>query len=267
EKLVDRLLASPRYGERWARRWLDLARYADTNGYEKDRPRSMWPYRDWVIQALNEDLPFDRFTIDQLAGDLLPGATLNERIATGFHRNTMLNEEGGADPLEFRWHAVNDRVATTGTTWLGLTLNCCQCHNHKFDPISQREYYQIAAFLNNCDEPTIDVPSSTIAARRAELQARIKSREAEVARYFAPDPLADADDRRPLEGQRTAYLDARFQAWRDIERAKAVNWTVLKPVTAKGNIPFLTVESDGTVFVSGDKSKRDVYDLSFQTDL
>jgi hypothetical protein len=118
ERLVDRLLASPQYGERWARRWLDLARYADTNGYEKDRNRNIWPYRDWVVHALNADMPFDQFTIEQIAGDLLPNSTPEQKIATGFHRNTMLNEEGGIDPLEFRFHAMTDRVATTGATWL-----------------------------------------------------------------------------------------------------------------------------------------------------
>jgi Protein of unknown function (DUF1553)/Protein of unknown function (DUF1549)/Planctomycete cytochrome C len=267
EKLVDRLLDSPHYGERWARRWLDLARYADTNGYEKDRPRTMWLYRDWVIQALNNDLPYDRFTIEQLAGDLLPGATLDQRIATGFHRNTMLNEEGGADPLEFRWHAVNDRLATTGTVWLGLTLNCCQCHNHKFDPIAQKEYYQLAAFLNNCDEPTIDVPSPEVAARRAEAEQEIAAREAALFKRFPPDPLAQSDDKRSPDELRQAYLDARFRAWLHVERSKAVTWTALKPTAAKGNIPSLTIESDGTIFVSGDHSKRDVYDLSFRTDM
>jgi mono/diheme cytochrome c family protein len=267
ERLVDRLLRSPHYGERWARRWLDLARYADTNGYEKDRPRTMWLYRDWVIRALNDDLPFDQFTIQQLAGDLLPGATLDQRIATGFHRNTMLNEEGGADPLEFRWHAVNDRVATTGTVWLGLTLNCCQCHNHKFDPITQKEYYQLEAFLNNCDEPTIDVPSAEVAARRAEAEKQIEVREAGLAKLFPPDPLAQSDDPRTPDEQRQAYLEARFNAWLATERSRAVNWTVLKPFEATGNVPLLTVESDGSVFVSGDKSKRDVYDVSFRTPL
>ena len=156
--LVDRLLASPHYGERWARRWLDLARYADTNGYEKDRARSIWPYRDWVINALNADMPFDQFTIEQLAGDMLPNATRDQRVATGFHRNTMLNEEGGIDPLEFRFHAMTDRVATTGTIWLGLTVGCAQCHTHKYDPITHREYYQLMAFLNNADEPDLDLP-------------------------------------------------------------------------------------------------------------
>src|SRR5206468_2445638 len=170
EQLVDRLLADQRYGERWARRWLDLARYADTNGYEKDRPRSIWPYRDWVIDALNRDLPFDRFTVEQIAGDMLPGATLAQRVATGFHRNTMLNEEGGIDPLEFRFHAMTDRVAATGTVWLGLTLGCAQCHTHKYDPVPHREYYQVLAFLNNADEPEIEVPSPDLAARRADIE-------------------------------------------------------------------------------------------------
>lgn len=155
--LIDELMASPHYGERWARRWLDLARYADTNGYEKDRDRSIWPYRDWVVNAINEDMPFDRFTVEQLAGDMLPNATQAQRVATGFHRNTMLNEEGGIDPLEFRYHAVTDRVATTGTTWLGLTLGCCQCHTHKYDPVSHHEYFQMFAFLNNADEPYLEL--------------------------------------------------------------------------------------------------------------
>jgi hypothetical protein len=157
ERQVDRLLASPHYGERWGRHWLDLARYADSNGYSIDAPRTMWPYRDWVINALNDDLPFEQFTIEQLAGDLLPGATTEQKIATGFHRNTPINEEGGIDPEQFRVEAVVDRVNTTGAVWLGLTVGCCQCHNHKFDPITQREYYQLFAFFNNQDEPKLSL--------------------------------------------------------------------------------------------------------------
>ena len=180
EQAVDELLASPRYGERWARRWLDLARYADTNGYEKDRDRSVWPYRDWVVRALNADMPFDQFTLWQIAGDRLtpadlpPGTSpLDPLIATGFHRNTMLNEEGGIDPLEFRFHAMTDRVATTGTAWLGLTLQCAQCHTHKYDPIPHREYYQIMACLNNADEPDLDLPDAALAERHRENLAKI----------------------------------------------------------------------------------------------
>jgi hypothetical protein len=187
EALVDRLLASPHYGERWARRWLDLARYADTNGYEKDRPRSIWPYRDWVINALNADLPFDQFSIEQLAGDMLPGATLAQRIATGFHRNTMLNEEGGIDPLEFRYYAMVDRVNTTGTVWLGLTLGCAQCHTHKYDPIPQRDYYRLMAFLNNADEPEIDVPQPEISQQRDQIAAQIATIEGDLANHFPPE--------------------------------------------------------------------------------
>jgi hypothetical protein len=184
EKLVNRLLGSPAYGERWARRWLDLARYADSNGYEKDRPRSIWPYRDWVIDAFNQDLPYDQFTIKQLAGDMLPQATLQDRIATGFHRNTMLNEEGGIDPLEFRFYSMVDRAATTGTAWLGLTIGCAQCHSHKYDPISHREYYSFMAFLNNTDEPEIPVPSPEIAAKRAAAEKVIQEMEDSLATKF-----------------------------------------------------------------------------------
>ncbi len=151
EKVVDRLLASPHYGERWARPWLDLARYADTNGYEKDRRRSAWMYRDWVIDALNQDLSFRDFTIQQIAGDMLPGATTAQKIATGFHRNTLLNQEGGIDVEEARWETLVDRVNTTAFTWLGSTVACAQCHNHKFDPISQKDYYRMMAFFDNAE--------------------------------------------------------------------------------------------------------------------
>ena len=173
-EIVDELLASPRYGERWARRWLDLARYADTNGYEKDRDRSIWPYRDYVIQSLNADKPFDQFTIEQLAGDMLPNATPEQIIATGFHRNTMLNEEGGIDPLEFRYHAMADRVATTGTAWLGLTTGCAQCHTHKYDPITHHDYFGLMAYLDNTDEPDFHLPDSDLKARQKANQAQAK---------------------------------------------------------------------------------------------
>jgi mono/diheme cytochrome c family protein len=155
ERVVERLLASPHYGERWGRHWLDLARYADSNGYSIDSPRTIWPYRDWVINALNKDMPFDQFTVEQLAGDLLPDATREQKIATGFHRNTLTNEEGGIDPEQFRVEAVLDRVNTTASVWLGLTFGCAQCHNHKYDPFRQREYYQMFAFFNNQDEENL----------------------------------------------------------------------------------------------------------------
>jgi uncharacterized protein DUF1553/uncharacterized protein DUF1549/cytochrome c len=157
EKVVDRLLASPHYGERQARHWLDLARYADSNGYTIDGPRLIWAYRDWVINALNADMPFDQFTTEQLAGDLLPGATTQQKIATGFHRNTSFNEEGGTDAEQFRVERTVDRANTTAAVWLGLTAGCAQCHDHKYDPISQKDYYRLYAFFDSCEEPTMAI--------------------------------------------------------------------------------------------------------------
>ena len=149
ERVVDQLLASSRFGEKWARGWLDLARYSDSNGYQADQIRQMWAYRDWVIDALNSDMPYDQFTIEQLAGDLLPNATHSQKTATGFHRATTCNVEAGVDPEGNRTDQVIDRVNTTATVWLGTTLACAQCHNHKYDPFSQKEYYQVFSFFNN----------------------------------------------------------------------------------------------------------------------
>ncbi|MEX2260935.1 MAG: PSD1 and planctomycete cytochrome C domain-containing protein [Bryobacteraceae bacterium] len=159
ERVVDRLLESPHYGERWARHWLDLARYADSDGYEKDyvRPHA-WRWRHWVIESFNQDKPFNQFTIEQIAGDLLPNATVEQRIATGFHRNTLTNREGGVNIEQFRVEQVIDRAATAGTVWLGLSTGCAQCHDHKYDPITQKEFYQLYAFFNNADEYEIDAP-------------------------------------------------------------------------------------------------------------
>jgi len=241
ERLVERLLASPHFGERWARFWLDRARYADTNGYEKDRERSAWPYRDWVIRALNADTPFDRFTVEQIAGDLLPGASPAQKVATGFHRNTMTNEEGGVDVEEFRFAALVDRVATTGTVWLGLTVQCAQCHTHKYDPITQREYYRLMAFLNNADEPELDVPDPSIAARRATAEAEIKSLEMSRAGTL-PD------------------LDAKQAEWESKQRP--VRWSVVRPTRAASKKhATMTVQPDGSVLVTGDKPNNDVYEV------
>jgi mono/diheme cytochrome c family protein len=185
ERQVDRLLASPHFGERWGRLWLDGARYADSNGYSIDAPRQIWAYRDWVISALNADRPFDEFTIDQIAGDLRPNPTLAQRVATGFHRNTQINQEGGIDPEQFRVEAVIDRVNTTATVWLGLTLACAQCHDHKYDPLAQKEYYGLFAFFNNADEPTLPLatPEQNAAREAAEREAEafLKSIERDEA--------------------------------------------------------------------------------------
>src|SRR5262245_5454723 len=177
DRVVDRLLASPAYGERWGRHWLDAARYADSSGFTIDAARVIWPYRDWVINALNRDLPFDQFAIEQLAGDLLTNPRRDQLVATGFHRNTLFNMEGGVDQEQFRTEYVVDRVNTTGTVFLGLTIGCCQCHDHKFDPLSQREYYQLFAFFNSCDEPTLDLPTPEQERKRQRLQAEITALE------------------------------------------------------------------------------------------
>ena len=234
EKLVDRLLASPAYGERWARRWLDLARYADTNGYEKDRERQIWPWRDWVIKALNADMPFNDFTVKQLAGDMLPGATTDDITATGFHRNSMLNEEGGNDPLEFRYHGMADRVATTGTTWLGLTVGCAQCHTHKYDPILHTEYFGLMAFLNNADDVNQDLPDPSLPEKEAK-----RAKQAE-------DLIAGLPGKWPLEKQPDA------------------KWTTpsLASVTSAAG-ETAKIKPDQSVLFVGQGPEKDTYELVF----
>ncbi len=192
EKLVDRLFASPRYGERMVWEWLDAARYADTNGYQGDNTRTMWPWRDWAIRAFNENMPYDQFTIRQLAGDLLPDATPEEKLATGFCRNHMINGEGGRIAEENRVEYVMDQVETTGTVWLGLTVGCCRCHDHKFDPITQKEYYQLFAFFNNTPvtgaggagqtAPVVDFSTPQQRATAKELDEAVAAAAAEVTR-------------------------------------------------------------------------------------
>ncbi|HWB96083.1 MAG TPA: DUF1549 domain-containing protein, partial [Bryobacteraceae bacterium] len=192
EKVVDRLLASPRYGERMAERWLDAARYADTNGYQTDAERSMWRWRDWVIDAFNRNMPFDRFTVEQIAGDMLPNATLDQRIASGFNRNHRGNGEGGIIPEEYAVEYVVDRVDTTATVFLGLTLGCARCHDHKYDPFSQKEFYQVFAYFNNVPErgkawkygnspPFIKAPTKP---QQAELE-KLEQKLADAQQRFA----------------------------------------------------------------------------------
>jgi hypothetical protein len=189
---VDELLSSPGYGEQWARMWLDLARFADTKGYEKDVGRQMWLYRDWVIHALNDDMPFDRFTIEQLAGDLLPDASREQKTATAFNRNTMTNDEGGIDKEEYRVMAVRDRVDTTGQVWLGLSVGCAKCHSHKYDPISQEDYYRLFAVFNQTADNNTDTPLLSLASPEQEL--RRKDLEAEVGKAKAAlDDLRKGD--------------------------------------------------------------------------
>ena len=259
ERLVDQLLASPQYGERWARRWLDLARYADTNGYEKDRPRSIWPSRDWVIQALNDDMPFDQFSIEQLAGDMLPEATSSQRIATGFHRNTMLNEEGGIDPLEYRFHAMVDRVAVTGTVWLGLTIGCAQCHTHKYDPLTHTDYYRFFGLLNNADEPDWLVEQPAIVQRRQQIEAQLQLLQTRLAEQFPPDDGPGSESER-----RMRHLSRRWEQWLNEQRPRAVDWQPALPTHLQSNLPRLSLLSDGSIFSSGDITKRDVFELTYR---
>jgi len=199
EHLVDRLLDSPHYGERWGRHWLDIARYADSNGYNNDAPRKIWMYRDWLISALNRDMPFNQFVIEQIAGDLLENPTNDQIVATGFHRNTLINLEGGVDFEQYRTEAVVDRVDVTGMTFLGLTLGCARCHDHKFDPVSQREFYQFFGFFNSIDElsgdhtdregrarayePLLEFGNEEQYARRGAIKAQLDVMTAEQEEY------------------------------------------------------------------------------------
>ncbi len=252
ERLVERLLASPHFGERWGRHWLDQARYADSNGYTIDSPRAMWPYRDWVIQAVNDDQPFDQFTIEQLAGDLLPDATKRQLIATAFHRNTLINEEGGTDPQQFRHEAVVDRVNTTGAVWLGLTVGCAQCHTHKFDPISHREYYELFAFLNQATD--VNNRGATVRVARGELFG------------VPPSPPTTASD---------AELAKRQAAWEQTQLAKLdapvaapVVWTPVKyrEYETHAGASFQLLE-DGSLLSSDQTAPKDTYRVVVETTL
>jgi mono/diheme cytochrome c family protein len=197
ERLVDRLLASPHFGERWGRHWLDLARYADSDGYEKDKPRPFaFRYRDWVIAALNADMPYDQFTIEQIAGDLLPAASLDQRIAAGLHRNTLHNTEGGTDPEEDRNKKTVDRTNTLGAIWLGLTVGCAQCHSHKYDPLTQREYYSLFAFFNSIEEKDIENPTPQQAAalsKAGEAHAKKLTELGAAVKAYVADKLPAAE--------------------------------------------------------------------------
>jgi hypothetical protein len=318
ERLVDRLLASPHYGEKWASHWLDLARYADSNGFQRDGFRDVWPYRDWVVRAFNADMPFDQFTIEQIAGDLLvdnerdgrsppltkggPGgvesrierpslrgtppappseggetsngdktrASLDRLIATGFHRCTTVNVEAGTDQEENRVNAVFDRVNTTGLVWLGTTLECAQCHNHKYDPISQREYYQLFAFFNNTaietrfqsakataalefDSPTAELPDPAVIERRGEIDRELAS-------------LSDQTASRQSELRREQpAAEDRLRK----ELANAEQWHVLDiaDFDSLGDQAGFKLLNDGSLLVTGDPPDKDTYTITVHTKL
>ncbi len=254
EKAVDRLLASSAHGERWTRPWLDLARYADTQGYEKDNRRTMWPYRDWVIGALNRDLPFDQFTVEQIAGDLLPNATQEQKIATGFHRNTMTNTEGGTDDEEFRFEALVDRVNTTFGVWMGSTMACAQCHNHKYDPFLTREYYQAMAFLNNTADSDKDdeypVMKAYAPGQREKLAALLAAQR-------------DAE----MRVQDAAANSAFARAQEDWEKQTApAEWTTLDPVeaTSDGDVKLLPA-GENALLATGPNPAKASYTIAAKT--
>jgi hypothetical protein len=262
EKLVDRLLANPHYGERMALDWLDAARYADTHGYHIDSGRDMTAWREWVIDAFNHDMPYDQFTTKQLAGDLLPQATLEDKIASGFCRNNMVNFEGGAIPEEYHAAYIIDRVNTVSTVWLGLTMGCCQCHDHKFDPIAQKEYYQMYAFFNHVPEngldgqkgnavPFIKTPTPSQKQKLDEIAAAIQKTEAEL---LAPSPEIDADQ---------AEWEKEFPS-----KDQQIAWNVLEPSSMKSaGGATLTLQDDKSILVSGNNPNSDSYTLVVPTDL
>ena len=212
DDLVKRLLESPHYGERWGRHWLDGAHYGDSNGYESDQVRPhAWRWREWVVDAINNDIPFDQFTIEQLAGDQLPDATLNQKIATGFQRNTLLNTEGGVDKEEDRVKRTVDRTNTVGKVWLGISLGCCQCHSHKYDPFTQKEYYSFYAFFNSLIEP--DIPAPT---------------EAQIAQYKRDLTAFEAEHRKHLDAIRD-YRSEALTKWEQSLPKSGPYWHVLNP--------------------------------------
>ena len=256
-RLVDQMLQSRHFGERWGRHWLDKARYADSDGYEKDRPRpNAWRWRDWVIDAINRDMPFDQFTVEQIAGDLLPDANENQVLATAFHRQTLTNTEGGTDKEQWRVEAVFDRVETTGAVWLGLTVGCARCHSHKYDQISQREYYQFFAFYNNGDEVNSNVVTSSTAHEK-----------------FTKDSVAHRQQLAKLEKSLATArnkLQPAFQTWLakqlqalEVVRKDPIRDLPLTGLSAAGSADIkLAVQKDNVVLASGPNPDTAVYTLS-----
>ena len=253
EKLVDRLLASPHFGERWGRHWLDLARFADSDGYEKDSPRPYaWRYRDWLINAINEDMPYDQFVIQQIAGDLLPGATLAQRTATGFHRNTLTNREGGIDPEEDRVKQAVDRTNTTGAVFMGLTMGCAQCHTHKYDPITQREYFGMYSFFDAALEENIPAP----------LPGEEEAHAAAVAKHEADVAAKEA----ALEAYKPALLET-LPAWEATLSVPGEGWKIQDPITytSAGGASLEELE-DRSILARGENAVTDTYTVILRSD-
>ncbi len=250
EKQVDRLLNSPHYGERWGRMWLDAARYADSDGYEKDKQRRVWFYRDWVINSLNQDLPYNQFIVDQIAGDLLPNPTQGQIVATGFLRNSMVNEEGGIDPEQFRMEAMYDRMDAIGKGILGITIQCAQCHNHKFDPLKQEEYYKMFAFINEANDSNVAVYTPREQMKREEIFR--KTREVEAI----------------LQHQHPTW-QAEMAKWEDKVKQGQPEWTVLRPsvddISTGGEKYF--IQKDGSFLCQGYAPRSSKVQLTSKTEL
>lgn len=261
ERLVDRLFASPRYGERWATPWLDAARYGDSEGWTTDRMRVAWPYRDWVIQALNNNMPFDQFTLQQIAGDMLPNPSKEQKVATGFVRSSMLLTEAGTDAEENNWLAEIDRASTVGTVFLGSTLGCAECHNHKYDPFTQKQFYQMVAFFNNSKffndppddrtgydgnpfgEPKLELPTPEQSRKRDEINARLSELEKHL-------------------NESSSEFKKRQEDWEQTVRSFEKQWTVLRPTqVTSDNGTTLTVQEDGSILASQKNPAKDTYTI------
>lgn len=257
--MTDRLLNSPHHAERWARHWLDQARYADSNGYTIDGERTMWPYRDWVIRAIGDDMPFDRFTTEQIAGDLLPDPTKAQLVASAFHRNTLINQEGGTDPEQFRDEEVTDRVNTTGAVWLGLTLGCSQCHTHKFDPLTHREYYEMFAFFNSTED--VNNTGPTVEVAEGELFLFDSAPELVGQLDAATEKLAALDNAKAKSERQVVWEKQRLA---ENSTTTSAAWTALQAehFGAEGGAPLAVLE-DGSI-LAGTGETNEVYRVAYQ---
>ena len=266
ENMVDQFFTSPHYGERMALNWLDYARYADSNGYQSDGSRDIWGWRDWVIKAYNQNMPFDQFTVEQLAGDMLPSATPEQIIATGFNRNHRLNGEGGRIVEEWFVETVIDRVETTGLTWLGLTFNCCRCHDHKYDPISQKEFYQIFAFFNSVEEEGVLVPSGKNGENTPPLfTMKSEAHQAEIARREVEVGSMDAE-LQAIKAKLPEFTDAWAAKNRGEPTATISTWQHVQPIeVVSAGGATLAHQEDGSYLASGANPANDAYTVTIAT--
>ena len=270
EQIVDALLKRPQFGERWARPWLDLARYADSHGFQRDNLREIWAYRDWVIQALNDDMPFDQFTIEQIAGDLLPNATESQKIATGFHRCTPTNVEAGSLPEETRIEQVIDRVNTTGAVWLGTTLECCQCHDHKYDPFSQKNYYQLLAYFNSTEMEADRASKSPSSIKFQGPSMSLANAEKDSKRAEFQQQIAVV---KKQQTERSKELDSDLEAWfssisQSINESPQTHALSVEQFTSDGNTDSYKVLEDGSILLVGDDPPvQDHYQATFRTEV